>query len=294
MEASGIGIKKNLFIFDIETVPDEQVVCNLYDCAKEGIDPQDIQALRRKLIEYHLEATDGKNDFVRQLFQRVVAVSFAEVKISQHPNGGEAYEIVDLRSGGKVESSEEEIVRGFFYFLTKRLPRIVSFNGRSFDLPVMRYRAMKYGIAVPWLYQSGDKWANYLYRYAENWHCDLLEVLSDFGASARVKMNEVCAILNLPGKIGVDGSMVASMYDEGKIQAIRDYCETDVINTYLIYLNYQFHRGEINEESFHSAVCNLAEYLAANQNERPHFKEFLTAWREVDKANFYQLFNSLI
>lgn len=284
-----VNIHKNLFVFDIETVPDEQVVRNLFDCEKEGIDVNDVQTMRQKLIDYHLEITEGKNDFVRQLFHKVVAVSFAEIKIDKDMDGHEIYEIVDIRSGGKVDSNEEEIVRGFFYFLSKRLPRIVSFNGRTFDLPVMRYRAMKYGISVPWLYQSGDKWANYLQRYSTAWHCDLLDSLCDFGASAHIKMNEVCAILNLPGKLGIDGSMVSSMYDAGKIQEIRDYCETDVINTYLVYLNYQLHRGEMDLDGFQHSIQDLAQYLYKYQADKPHFAEFMQAWYNTDLNDFYHL-----
>lgn len=285
-----VNINKNLFVFDIETIPDAEVVPNLLDCDKAKIDPHDPLALRQALLDYHLELTEGKNDFARQLFHRVVAVSFVEAKLQLSPESQEYYETLDLRSGGQEDSDEEEIIRGFFRFLEKRLPRLVSFNGRTFDLPVMRYRAMRYGIAVPWLYQSGDKWSSYLNRYSSNWHCDLLDVLSDYGASARVKMNEVCAVLGLPGKIGVDGSMVTSMFDAGRILEIRNYCETDVMNTYLIYLNYQYHRGDLSHEGFLLSIRSLATYLQQRISpEKPHFQEFLEAWKTSDTLNLYGL-----
>lgn len=265
----------SLFVFDIETVPDTDAVYNLTGC-----DSQDVQELRKALEDYHLEITDGKNGFPRQPFHKVVAISFLEADI--HADfGGERYELKELRTGGKEDASEKELLQGFFSHLGKTRPRLVSYNGRGFDLPVLKYRAMAHGISAKWLYHSGDKWNNYNQRYSLDWHCDLLEGLSDFGASARVKLNEVCAILQLPGKTGVDGSMVAPMYDEGKLKEIRDYCEHDVLNTYLVYLFYMQHRGDISHDAYERAIEDIKEYLQTHQGERPHLKEFYDAWEEA-------------
>ena len=173
-------------------------------------------------------------------------------------------------------------MRGFFSYLKKKTPRLVSFNGKNFDLPVLKYRAMKYEIEAAWLYKSGDKWNNYNQKYSLDWHCDLADAFSDFGASARVKMNEVCACLNLPGKTGVDGSMVQEYFDQGRLQEIRDYCETDVINTFLLYLSYQHHTGSMSKESFFKSKQSLVEFLEKNGEKRPYLLEFLREWRAVD------------
>src|SRR5690606_25384365 len=126
--------------------------------------------------------------------------------------------------------------------------------------------------------KMGDKWNNYSQRYSLNWHCDLLEAFSDYGASARVKMNELCAVFGFPGKIGIDGSKVCDYYDQGKVEEIRNYCETDVINTYLLYLAYQHHSGSLGSEAFLQAKEDLANYLKMNEKEKPHFGEFLKQW----------------
>ena len=141
---------------------------------------------------------------------------------------------------------------------------------------------MKYEIEAAWLYKSGDKWNNYNHKYSLDWHCDLADAFSDFGASARIKMNEVCACLNLPGKTGVDGSMVQEYFDQGRLQEIRNYCETDVINTFLLYLSYQHHSGSMSKESFFKSKQNLVEFLEKNGEERPYLLEFLHEWRSVD------------
>src|SRR3989338_549239 len=236
---------QSLFVFDIETIPDTKTAKTLLD-----IDSNDIASLRQALTDYHLKITDCRNSFLRQPFHQIVAISFLEADIVRDYDGKENYKITDIRSGGEIASDEKDLVKGFFAHLKKKTPRLVSFNGKNFDLPVLKYRAMKYEIDAPWLYKMGDKWNNYNQKYSLDWHCDLADAFSDFGASARIKMNEVCACVNLPGKTGVDGSMVADFFDQGKIAEIRNYCETDVANTFLLYLTYQHHTGTISSQNF--------------------------------------------
>lgn len=268
---------QNLFIFDIETIPDSESALNLL-----GNDFKDLKSIRQNLIDYHLKITDGKNSFLRQPFHKVVAISFLEANIVRDFNGCEYYEINDIRSGGKDTSSEEEIVKGFFQHIKKKTPRLVSFNGKNFDLPVLKYRAMRYDIDAGFLYKMGDKWNNYNHKYSLDWHCDLADAFSDFGASSRIKMNEVCACLNLPGKTGIDGSMVQDYFDDNRIAEIRNYCETDVINTFLLYLSYQLHNGSMQKEAFNKNRQSLVKILENNNENKSHFKEFLEEWKKVD------------
>ena len=276
-------LHNKLFIFDIETIPDTDVVKNL-----TGSNTTDIQKLREELEQYHIDISGG-NPFPRQPFHKVVAISFVEVDIERERDGTENYIIQDIRSGGQENSTEEELIKVFFSYTSKIFPRFVSYNGRTFDMPVLKYRAMKYGVPVPFLYKSGDKWNNYSQRYSLDWHCDLLEAFSDFGASARCKMNEVCSILGIPGKIGVDGSQVVELYDDNKIKEIRDYCETDVINTYLLYLNFQLHSGNLTKDNFIHCNKDLINYLNSfkSDNTKKHFNEFLQEWKKVDTMNLF-------
>lgn len=261
---------KSIFVFDIETIPDENAAVNLLGIAPSASKDEKRTALKN----YHLEITDGKSDFLRQPFHKVVAISFLEADIVRE-DGKEQYLLTNIKSGGTKETSEEDLIKGFFTYLKKKTPRFISFNGRTFDLPVLKYRAMKYGISAPWLYQMGDKWNNYSQRYSLDWHCDLLEALSDFGASSRIKMNEICSILDLPGKSGIDGSQVMDYYDLGKIEEIRNYCESDVVNTYLIYLHYQHFTGAIDSNSFAAAREDLINYIKMNVEEKFYLKDFL-------------------
>lgn len=261
--------KKNIFVFDIETIVDTNDAKKLL-----SLDENDPSKLREALRQYHLKITDGKNDFARQPFHKIVAISFLVAQIERDENGFEIYNLKEIRSGGSLESEEKELVDGFFRYLKNLSPRIVSYNGKTFDMPVIKLRAMKHGIQAKWFYQSGDKWANYNQKYATDWHCDLLDVFSDFGAAARMKMNEVCSVFGLPGKIDVEGSQVQELYDAGKLKEIRDYCELDVVNTYKLYLIYAHHSGLISDSGFEKAKSDLAKFMKTSGE--GHFAKFLS------------------
>ena len=267
----------SVLVFDIETIPDTEVCRSL-----TGIDSDNVDEQREALTNYHLKITDGKNSFLRQPFHKIVAISFLHTSLTRDGRY-ENYTLHELRSGGNSNSTERDLVKGFLQLIEKIRPRLVSFNGRTFDLPVIKYRAMIHGISSEYLYRSGDKWNNYMQRYSLDWHCDLLEALSDYGASARVKMNEVCAAFRLPGKIGVDGSDVASLYDNGQLEDIRDYCETDVLNTYLIYLRFMYHQGHIIQDHYNNKIKEVIDHLEGKK----HLEEFYLEWQKACAGNFF-------
>jgi predicted PolB exonuclease-like 3'-5' exonuclease len=264
---------KNICVFDIETVIDAQMAKTFLDLPQSTADDEAVQELEK----YHLSITDGKNAFARQLFHKVVAIAFLQAEVNRD-GVYESYKLVDLRAGGKEDFTEADLIKSFFNHLGGLKPRLVTFNGRAFDLPVLKYRAMRYGISARWLYKEGDKWNNYQSRYSSDLHCDLLEVLSDYGASARIKLEEVCALLGIPGKMDVNGSLVSELYKSGKIKEIRDYCELDVANTYLIYLNYMRHTGNITSSSYEEAVQDLHEFLSTNSTIKGHYGDFIDVW----------------
>ncbi|WP_395877223.1 3'-5' exonuclease [Ehrlichia muris] len=271
----------SLLVFDIETVPDVDACRNLLSNFDDTVE---LSEKREALINYHLEITDGKNPFLRQPFHKVVAISFLKADIKRIGEY-ESFHLQEIRSGGRVDSTEKDLLKGFFQYVSSLRPRFVSFNGRTFDFSVLKYRAMVHGIQAGCLYKIGDKWNNYFQRYSIDWHCDLLDYLSDFGTSARIKMNEVCSVLNFPGKFGIDGSKVAELYDNGKISEIRDYCETDVINTYLVYLRMMHYQDRITTLNYNDSISDLLSYLDANEKE--HFKQFRIEWDKSCSGNFY-------
>ena len=269
---------KYIFVFDIETIPDTEAVYNLLGIKKDT--ELSFDELNTKLIDYHLKITDGKNDFLRQPFHKIVVISYLYAQID-YVAGCERYQLKGLRSAGSLpytQHSEKELITGFFDMINKYQPKLISFNGRMFDLPVLKYRAMKYGISGNYYYSSDSPFKSYDYRYNLDKHCDLIEALSDFGASAKIKLNEVCSIFGFPGKFGTDGSDVLNLFTNNKIQEIRDYCETDVLNTYLVYLRYALHTNIINLDSYNFAIQDILHHI--NQNNTDTLNLFKQAWLE--------------
>jgi hypothetical protein len=130
-------------------------------------------------------------------------------------------------------------------------------------MPVLQYRAMKYGIDAKWIYSDG--YYNYNHRYSIEKHCDLLEMFSNFGASARVKMSEVCALFKIPCKNGVESSNIQDLFKAGKISEIADYCEIDVITTYVLYLRFMQHSGKLSAEGYNICLDNLCNMLKSEE-----------------------------
>lgn len=246
---------KNFFVFDIETVLCTKTAKTFLHLPNETPDEQVIE----KLTAYHLETTNGQNEFFRQLFHKVVCISFIAGVIFPLKGGREKYIIKSIKTGGRNGESEEEILRAVFSYLAKHPSRLISFNGRGFDMPVLQYRAMKYGIDARWIYNDG--YYNYNHRYSIEKHCDLLDMFSNFGASARVKMTEIASLFQIPVKNGVDGSQILPLYREGKIEEICNYCETDVIATYIMYLRFAQHSGRLSADGYNIVIENLLNML---------------------------------
>ncbi|HSR62234.1 MAG TPA: 3'-5' exonuclease, partial [Gammaproteobacteria bacterium] len=119
------------------------------------------------------------------------------------------------------------------------------------------------------------RWNNYLNRFHDR-HTDLMDVLSGYQPRAAAPLDEVATMLGLPGKMGMNGAVVWDTWLEGNIEAIRDYCETDVLNTYLVFLRYEVMRGRQTREG-HDKECQRLRKMLKAENKK-HLHEFLAAW----------------
>lgn len=169
----------------------------------------------------------------------------------------------------------------FFEGIERYTPVIVSWNGSGFDLPVIHYRSLIHGVVAQRYWENGDddqsfRWNNYLSRFHSR-HTDLMDVLSGYITTARAPLNEIATILGFPGKMGMSGEKVWDCYLDGDIESIRNYCETDVLNTYLIYLKYQLMRGRLTND-LHITECQKVCDMLENEN-KIHLKEFLKVWQ---------------
>jgi hypothetical protein len=255
----------NVLVFDVETVPDTATGSALY-----GLDGLSEHDIGEAMFARRRAETGGTSDFLRHHLQRIIAIS---VLLASR-------EHVKVWSLGEPDSPEKEIVQRFFEGIEKYSPTLVSWNGRGFDLPVLHYRALLHGVAAPRYWETGGedqsfRWNNYLSRFHER-HTDLKDVISGYEARASAPLDEVAQMLGFPGKLGMSGADVWDRWLAGDIAAIRDYCETDVLNTYLVWLRFQLIRGRLAEKEYDNDCARVKKMLSADG--RPHLKEFLEAW----------------
>lgn len=254
----------NIFIFDIETIPDVTSGRKLYDL--QGLNDEDtaeaLFALRRE---------QAGTDFLRLHLQQIVAIS---VVLHTH-------ETLKVWSLGDTHSPESELLERFYAGIDRYTPTIVSWNGSGFDLPVIHYRSLLHGISAPRYWETGEneqgfRWNNYLNRYHER-HLDLMDVVAGYQPRANAPLDEIATMLGFPGKMGMSGKHVWSAYKKGEQQSIRHYCETDVLNTYLVYLRFEFMRGHLSQTQYKAECTRLRELLA--ESSEHHLQEFLANWR---------------
>jgi predicted PolB exonuclease-like 3'-5' exonuclease len=248
-------------VFDIETVPDVELGRRL------GFEGDDAEVGVRMLAAR--EAETGSS-FLPLEQHRIVAISTLL-------RSGDQLQAWSL---GAVDSPEDDLVRRFFGGLEKVRPTLVSWNGSGFDLPVLHYRMLRHGIAAPTYWDQGErdrdfKWNNYLNRYHLR-HIDLMDVLSAYQARGRASLEHVSLLLGLAGKLGMGGEQVFAYWTAGRVEEIRSYCETDVLNTYLVWLRFQLVRGQLSGAEHAAELTRVREWLAGRAE--PHWRQYDAAW----------------
>jgi predicted PolB exonuclease-like 3'-5' exonuclease len=253
-----------VLVFDIETVPDIEGLRKLYELSSD-LAPADIAEMA---FQSRRQATG--NDFLPLHVHKVIAISC----VLRDKNEFRVWSL------GSTEDTEEELIRRFFEGIDKYTPQLVSWNGNGFDLPVLHYRSMINGIQARCYWESGEndrefKWNNYLSRYHTR-HLDLMDFLALYQPRANVSLNDLARLMGFPGKLGMDGSQVWDAFQSGEIIEIRNYCETDVVNTYLLFLRFQFLRGILDDEQY--LYENELVRATLKKSSELHWKEFLTQW----------------
>lgn len=260
-----------VLVFDIETAPDIAAARRVYPELSDLSDTDALSALTAIRVQ------ESGRSFMRLPFQRIVCISFLYLK-----DGA-----MSLRSLSAEQLSEKEILQTFFRAFShfNSLPQLVSWNGSGFDIPVLLYRAMLYELSVPLLFEEGDtiremRFDNYVNRYHHR-HLDLMDRFSQFGASSRQSMDIVASLYGLPGKTDVDGSMVGALVANNDWQTLTVYCESDVLNTWLIYLRWLRLTGKVSFEGFNFWQNETKTYLQNFQKddrEISRHQEFLADW----------------
>ena len=260
---------KPVLVFDIETIPDVAGLRRLNDLPDELSDAEVAE------LAFQQRRAKTGNDFIQLHLQRVVSISCV-LRTS------EGFKVWSL---AEPELDEGAIIQRFFDGIEKFTPQIVSWNGGGFDLPVLHYRGMLHGVSAPRYWDLGDgdnadsrdfKWNNYISRYHTR-HLDLMDLLALYNARANAPLDDLAKLFGFPGKLGMDGSKVWEAWQAGQATDIRDYCETDVVNTYLVYNRFRRLRGELTADEEVAEIEFIKGQLA--RIGAPHWQEFLAAWQ---------------
>jgi 3'-5' exonuclease len=250
--------------FDIETVPDCAGIRRLYAL------PADLPDAEVAEVAFQKRRTQTGSDFLPPQLHRVVVISCVLRE-------GEGIKVFSL---GEPEAGEKEAIQRFYDGIEKLVPQLVSWNGGGFDLPVLNYRGLIHGVAAAKFWDQGEddkdfRWNSYLGRYHAR-HLDLMDVLAMYQPRNNAPLDDVAQLAGLPGKIGVGGAKVWESYLRGEIKAIRDYCEADTANTYLLYLRFQQLRGALTAAQVEKECALLRGTL--EKHKAPHWREFLSRW----------------
>lgn len=251
-------------VFDIETVPDANLIRKTLHFEGSDIEVSSIAMGEQ-------EAKSGSS-FLPLPYHKIVAIS--------------AVITDDFGVFQKVSSmdgdSEEEMLRDFLRFLDSHNPKLVSFNGRSFDVPLLMIRAMKYNLTCRAYFEvenaelGKSKWDNYRYRFSHRFHIDLMDHISEFGATRGLKLDVLCSLVGAPGKYDVKGDQVMDMYYRGELKQIKEYCESDVLNTYWLYLKYELLKGNLIVEDFKRSLDIMGKKLGDKKSYTKIFKEAIS------------------
>jgi predicted PolB exonuclease-like 3'-5' exonuclease len=241
----------NLIVWDIETVPDLKGFAAANDHVGKNDD------------EVRAELGD---QFPKHVYHSIICIG---ALVAHREEGG--HWTVDAPGAPHVnERSEKDLIASFVEKIAALSPQLITFNGSSFDLPVLRYRAMVHGVAAPGL--AGRP---YFHRYTDD-AVDLCDVLSSFSSQANTTLHELCRVMGLPGKPdGMTGAEVEKFYRDGHIREIAEYCESDVVNTYRVWLRYELFRGRLSDAEFQASETSLVEFVKVRSNTKPHLSNLM-------------------
>ncbi len=263
--------------FDIETIPDVAGLRVL-----RGADPAatDAEVYAAEIAD---RGSRNKSDFMPPHLQRVLVVSC----VFRGAQGLHVRSFVDDESGGR--SHEREVIQALFDRIERHRPQLVSWNGGGFDLPVLQQRGLRHGVVARKYWdmgqgQEGDReyrYNSYVGRYHLR-HIDLMDLLAMYQSRSNAPLDAMAKLCGFPGKLGMDGSQVYGAYLEGRTDEIRRYCETDAMNTYLLWCRFEKMRGRLDKAGYAFEIGVVRDAVAAI--DEPHWREYLAAWPADESA----------
>jgi hypothetical protein len=233
----------HVIVWDTETVPDLKGFA-----AANGHDGKTDDEIRGELGE----------KFPKHIYHSIICIG----ALIAHQETD--HWVVDVLGAPHVgERSERDLIAAFVDKIAQLKPQLVTFNGSSFDLPVLRYRAMVHKVTA-----MGLASRPYFHRYTDD-AIDLCDVLASFTHGGKATLHELCRVMGLPGKPdAINGADVDRYYREGRIREIADYCESDVVNTYRVWLRHELFQGNLSGTAFEASEMNLTQFIASRSGKK--------------------------
>jgi 3'-5' exonuclease len=262
----------NYLVFDIETRVDKELVKEIYDPENNLTLEQAYDTARDQI----LERSGQQSDFFPIPFHIPIAISTLQAD--------EKYRIRALGCFGADKYSEVEMVSRFWQVF-ENVQTLITFNGRGFDLPVLETRALKHRLSLPRYFAAGESRNTYRgSRYSDAYHLDLCDYLSNFGAAYRKSsLNVLAKLIGLPGKYTIAGDDVEYLFRQGRLKEINQYCMTDVLQTYLLFLRVELLRGKMDNNAYEKAVTAAREDMmqrASGVGSENFLLDFLERWKK--------------
>ena len=250
-------MNSHVIVWDLETVPDLQAVSRVHGLSGQN-DAESREALGEK--------------FPKLPLHKIVCIGAV---VAEKIDGGCRVQAIGAPHIG--ERPERDLIVRFVDKIAELRPQLVTYNGNGFDLPVLRYRAMMHRVSAP-----GLECRPYFRRYAED--ClDLCDALSSFDSRSKMKLNDLSRALGFPGKPeGMDGSEVDRYVQEGRIAEVALYCESDVVNTYRMWLLHELFRGALSSLEHAQSELQLDAFIRARLFEKPHMQDMLSKASPVE------------
>lgn len=245
--------------FDLETVPDADYGRRYLGMKGSDLDVQEAMQARR------LEETANRTDFLPVDLHRIVTLSVAWWV----PASGQ----LKVSTLGEGSGDESAAIQKFADKVLAQKPRLVSWNGNGFDLPVLHYRWLRHGIAAPHYWQPPSRYDAYSKRYSLL-HVDLMDVLGAFRNP--VKLDEAAQLCGFPGKVVTEGHRVFHHIARGELELVEGYCEMDALNTLLLFMRWCVTRGELDRAGELAFLRAVRDHLLSRPGR--------SGWEEVAKG----------
>jgi predicted PolB exonuclease-like 3'-5' exonuclease len=252
--------EQSIIVWDLETVPDLAAAARMLDLG-EAPEADVRQALG--------------SGFPKHPLHKIVCIG--ALIASRQPEG---WRIDALGAPHIRERTEAELIGAFVERVGQLRPQLITFNGHRFDLPVLRYRAMVNRVSA-----AGLQVRPYFHRFSDD-ALDLCDALGSFSPGARVKLDEISKILGLSGTPeGVDGSRVEEIVLAGQIEEVARYCESDVLNTYRVWLVYELFRGSITVKELDWSEAQVRDFVVSRKSLNPHLVATVGIAKDADASH---------